>query len=155
MPTPTYTPLATITLASTDSEIVFTSIPATYRDLVLVVGGKATSAGAFNVILNNDTGNGSRVFALGNGSTTSSSTAATLAVLEMGSDETTGIVHIMDYSATDKHKTLLARGGSAGGVTIMMAGRWASTSAVNSIKLNRGSSSFAVGTTLSLYAIAS
>ncbi len=69
------------------------------------------------------------------------------------------IINVMDYSATDKHKTALIRGGSntAGnpGVT-MTAGRWASTSAITSLAVNTAySRSWAAGSTFSLYGIAS
>ena len=59
MPTPTYTPLANVTLASTTSTVTFSSIPATYRDLLVVaqcgVVGPATEN--LQLSLNNDTTN--------------------------------------------------------------------------------------------------
>jgi hypothetical protein len=39
MPTPTYTPLATVTLGSSASSVTFSSIPGTYRDLILIFDG--------------------------------------------------------------------------------------------------------------------
>ena len=69
------------------------------------------------------------------------------------------IIQFMDYSATDKHKTTLDRyqttrdnGDSEVG---MIAGRWASTSAITSISLFPNSSTLKAGTTASLYGIAS
>ena len=68
------------------------------------------------------------------------------------------ITQIMDYSATDKHKTLLSRtninndtypGASA------TAGRWASTAAITSILLFPSSGSWLTGSTFALYGIAS
>jgi hypothetical protein len=44
MPTPTYTPLATVTLGTTAASVTFSSIPATYRDLIFVLSGLGGSA---------------------------------------------------------------------------------------------------------------
>jgi hypothetical protein len=71
MPTPTYTPLATVTLASTASSVTFSSIPATYRDLVVVHNnfGTVNNDANSNFRFNGDSGsNYSRVYAFWSGS---------------------------------------------------------------------------------------
>jgi hypothetical protein len=156
MPTNTYTPLATVTLASTDAEIVFSSIPATYRDLIMVYNGNTTSSGSFDLQLklNADSSNHSAVimFATGSGSP-GSFTQSSSNLLNAGSDSRTlAIVRVMDYSATNKHKTSLIRIDSTG-ITSAAAQRWASTSAVNSLTFSIGSGVFAVGSTFSLYGV--
>jgi hypothetical protein len=65
------------------------------------------------------------------------------------------ITQIMDYSATDKHKTSLIRGNDAGAEVIAHAQRWASTSAVTSVRALITANNFASGSTFSLYGIAS
>jgi len=64
---------------------------------------------------------------------------------------------IMDYSATDKHKSTLIRSRSSrdnGDTdTTAGAGRWANTNAVNQIKFYLTSGSFAAGSTFSLYGV--
>jgi hypothetical protein len=65
------------------------------------------------------------------------------------------ITQIMDYSATDKHKTTLVRSNNAADATEAMTGRYASTTAVTSIEIGLdGSLSFASGSTFSLYGVA-
>ena len=158
MATPTYVPLATITLASTDSEIVFSSIPATpYRDLIVVIVAK-TSTGtraAIEMYYNNTTGNQSRVYMYGDGSTTGSGTGTVQTVGTLpnsGEQFNQYSIQIFDYSATNKHKTALT-GQSWAGVTVdRQAMRWAVTDAINSVKLTTGQP-FAIGSTFSLYGV--
>jgi hypothetical protein len=63
----------------------------------------------------------------------------------------------MDYSATDKHKTVLNRGQgfeSTGETEIeMTATRWGNTAAINSIMVFPNASTFNVNTTVSLYGV--
>lgn len=156
MPTPTYTAIATITLASTDSEIVFSSIPATYRDLVLVVK-PIVSTTAFGQIRFNgvSTSSYSWVYAYGDsggaGSVASSNTFIDANAMNTNFQ---GIYQIMDYSATDKHKTVLHRTGDlTANYVVMQASRFASTAAITSINFFVTSNTFNARTTLSLYGI--
>lgn len=167
MPTNTYTALATVTLGGSDSEIIFGSIPATYRDLVLVIQARGTITTFTNVQVqfNSDTGsNYSTVAMYGTGSSAASySETATNITLEQiaRSSDTSGvftpiITQVMDYSATDKHKTVLTRNSSTvSGNVVALASRWASTSAITSIRMFPFGGSFATGSTFSLYGIAS
>jgi hypothetical protein len=156
LPTPTYIALANITLGSTASSVTFSSIPATYRDLIIVI--QHSGAGDnFTLRMNGDTGaNYSYVYMLGNGSSTSSVAESKG---EVGGSYTGNIgntvIQIMDYSATDKHKTALSRSNTAAVNTRAVAYRWASTSAVNSTGIVLNSGSFASGSTFALYGIAS
>jgi hypothetical protein len=59
----------------------------------------------------------------------------------------------MDYSATDKHKTVLIRHNYTNSIVSMAAGRWASTAAVHTVALTKTSLSFASGSVISLYGI--
>lgn len=164
MPTPTYTPIATITLASTDSEIVFSSIPATYRDLIVVVNVKmATGAVDWGRIKFNSSSSGySWVNMAGTGSTTasesvSSETAGRISTYARWSTTqfTNVITQIMDYSATDKHKTFLSRANdpAVNGVEAE-ASRWASTDAIHTIQIYQNDlNPMAIGSTFSLYGI--
>jgi len=160
MPTPTYTALATVTLGGTASSVTFSSIPATYRDLVLVISGTASNTINVVIRLNGDTGsNYSYVVAEGNGAS-AASLSGTDALPEVGRMSTTlsnTIVQVMDYSATDKHTTLLGRGNSSADLTRMSATRWANTAAVTSLTAFASPTprTFSSGTTLSLYGIVS
>jgi hypothetical protein len=157
MPTPTYTLLANVTLASLSSSVTFSSIPATYRDLVIVYSGSATSGVEIRLRYNDDAGsNYSYTEIVGTGSAAQSSTSSTYTFAN-GGVVYTGLgslrVQILDYSATDKHKTGITRSDNAANNVIAYAHRWANTSAINSILINSGSVSFNPGFTFSLYGI--
>lgn len=171
MPTPTYTPLANLTLGSSAATVTFSSINTSlYRDLVLVTSITSSDAtGAYTYLwLNSDSGeNYSFVSAWGNGSSgySAASTATSVGTITSGnpphstSNREIATYNIMDYSATDKHKTVLIRSSSASVLTGMAAYRWASTSAVNSLSLftRNGysqSQDFLAGSTFALYGIA-
>jgi len=156
VPTPTYTALANITLGSSASSVTFSSIPATYRDLVLVVVGTATADATWGLRFNGDTGSNYPYVEMNGDGASTTSTTSTLTFFRIG--RTTGtqgttIIQIMDYSATDKHKTGLSRTGPANEIVRAVASRWANTAAITSIVTNNVT--FASGTTLSLYGIAS
>jgi hypothetical protein len=93
----------------------------------------------------------------GTGSTTFSSTTggSGLIIADANTTNTTfSTTQIMDYSATDKHKTTLSRGSGAGINAIAFAGRWANTAAVTTVSVvYPGGGQFTVGSTFSLYGI--
>jgi hypothetical protein len=158
MPTPTYVPLATITLGSTEADIVFSSIPATYRDLVLVTNAKASEDAGVRIQFNSDTGSKySSVFMRGTGSsaTSGSSTTTSLDCSDaFTSQGYIGIFQIMDYSATDKHKSTLLRKGAAFEDVQATAGRYADNAAINSLTIFVTSPrTLSIGSTFSLYGI--
>lgn len=162
MPTPTYTPLANVTLASTAYLVTFSSISQSYRDLVLVVNCLADTAANLMVRFNTDSGNNyNQVNMQGNGSTSASNASSNVNLIYIGptTNSTTTpsshIVNIMDYSATNKHKTLLARGNEAGSLVQAMTGRWANTAAVTTLEVYGSGTNFRAGTTMTLYGIAS
>ena len=156
MPTSTYVALATTTLSG-DASLTFSSIPASYRDLIMVANFKTSSDSLIFVRANGDTGtNYSQVRMWGTGSSTASSTGSqTYWDMETGltsSQWNTTIFQIFDYSATDKHKAALYRSNQT--LVAASAQRWASTSAITSISIALESGiTFEAGTTFSLYGI--
>jgi len=161
MPTPTYTPLANITLGSTATTVTFSSISGSYRDLVLVINGTFSSNSSVKIQFNSDGANNYYgVRADGNGSSTGSDSYNASGVSIQRAYFTAGTqsvwtVNIMDYSATDKHKTVLTRPNNAGVLTGMEAHRWANTAAITTMTVQSSVSTFAVGTTMALFGIAS
>ena len=139
--------------------MTFSSIPATYRDLVLVYRGTTASDVTTKLRLNNDAAsNYSLVYMYGySGGTLSGIASGTsLDIAGSGLSGVTSITQIMDYSATDKHKTLLVRGGSVfAGDVVAYAQRYASTLAVVEMFLFPASGNFSSGSTFALYGIAS
>jgi len=152
MPTATYIALANVTLTGNDTDVQFSSIPATYRDLVIIVNGQTDSDSRAFYVRFNGAGqdvNTSMVY-------TANATSSTDAGLFFITDTSLGthIINVMDYSATDKHKTVLMRGNRPGVSFVgMYAGRWASTDAINQINLSRSGYNWTSGTTFALYGI--
>ena len=157
MPTSTYIPLQTITLGSAASSVTFASIPQTYRDLVLVMNyGASNATNSGKAFVNGDTtaANYKSVRMQGNSSSAVSNTNGESIRWEV--QATSGLVttlQFMDYSATDKHKTVLVRANAASTATEASANRWTSTSAITSIAINFLGTDLTTGSTLSLYAI--
>jgi hypothetical protein len=128
----------------------------------LTVAG-TNSANAFITLqFNGDTGsNYSMVFAQGSGSgaTSTSSTGVEIITSQnnVGTALKTGLVQIMDYSATDKHKTILGRtdGENSGTrLTAALSARWANTSAITSLRVYDGNgSNYLTGSTFNLYGV--
>ena len=161
-PVSTYIPLQTITLSSSASSVVFASIPSTYRDLVLVANYTvASAANSGKAYLNTDTSSSSiytgvRMKGYGSGSGSSNTNGNAIRWEIQTTDPVILQMQIMDYSATDKHKTILVRADS--GSTQTYAGteagasRWARTDAVDTITLALGTD-FQSGSTFSLFGI--
>lgn len=159
MPISTYYPIANITLTGSASSVTFSGITQQFRDLVLVVTGSMSSDSSINLQINGDTGNNCYgVRTMGNGSSTSSDTynssgMAFQQVYVAANTITTWVTNLLDYSATDKHKTALNRVSSASNTVGMEAHRWANTAAVTSIKVNRTVADFTAGSTFALYGV--
>ena len=163
MPTPTYTPLANITLGSTATSVTFTSISATYRDLVLVVNAAwpVNSSAQMRFEFNSDTTstNYNRISMYGDGSTTysASSNGNSFPGTSWGYGSPAPlwnvVANFMDYSATDKHKSYLVRTNDAANLVSANALRWSNTAAITSLAVKGGT--FAAGSTFALYGIAS
>jgi len=149
--------LANITLGSTQSSVTFSSIPATYRDLRLIVTFSA-SVGDLIVSANGDSNaaNYPVVEVWGNGSTTGSS-AFTRGGMDFGYTASTSLslaqLDIMDYSATDKHKLGLSKFSNASEGLAARLARWASNSAITTLVISPNSASFNAGATFALYGV--
>jgi hypothetical protein len=166
MPTSTYKALATVTLGSSAATVTFGSIPATYRDLVVVLSGGIVGVSDTNIFVayNSDTTNANyrAVQMSGTGSATdgaaiSSTLARILNYYGYATQDlnTNIIIQILDYSATDKHKTYLSRANNAGNGTAALVGRWGNTSAITTVEISSQAGSIRTGTTISLYGIVS
>jgi hypothetical protein len=156
MPTATYRPLATVTLGSSTSAITFSNIPATYRDLILILDGTASVGINGSVYFNSDTtaSNYSYTRMNGNGSTTSSNSGTNI-WFDLQTSRSMVRIEIIDYSATNKHKTSLSRWDNPSSVVGATSIRWANTAAVTSLQVKdtNNAATFASGSTFSLYGV--
>jgi hypothetical protein len=96
----------------------------------------------------------------GNGSTAFSSSTGTGNIIAVNSyldttNDAVIVMNIMDYSATDKHKTAIWSSDKAGaGATERFVARWANTSAITSVRLlGVGAATYAAGSTFALYGV--
>jgi hypothetical protein len=160
----TYEPIATTTLVSAAADITFSSIPATYTDLVLVIstGSNTATNRQLNGQFNADTGsNYSATLLNGDGSSALSSRASNNTFMFLAAADGTGsslgvtIMHFMNYSNTTTNKTMFSRDNNAGYEVRAYVNLWRSTAAINSIKLYLNADSLRAGTVATLYGIKS
>jgi hypothetical protein len=165
-----YVALANVTLGSSTSIVSFTSISQSYRDLVFIINisgltGTPTNIGSIFRINGDSGANYGEVEMTGTGSAASSGGASGQNQLPLPSSESSTPsmtkLDFLDYSATDKHKTILTRGDRPDNRTTARAGRWASTSAITSVTFYAPDyfagtvDTWNAGSTFALYGIAS
>jgi hypothetical protein len=135
-----------------------------YRDLRLVIVARSSGSSTdyVNISFNGDTGsNYSRVQMYGDGSTYSSSATSSNIVqgtipnsTSASTDVGVCTIDIMDYSATDKHKTFLTRNSRATTEAFAQASRWANTAAITSVTFTTYTgSTYAAGSSFYLYGV--
>jgi hypothetical protein len=155
----TYESIATTTLGSATATVTFSSIPATYTDLVLIFRGNNSSAGnrAGTIIFNSDSGaNYSGTQLQGDGSAAASSRDSNSSVgyfANVLNDNSTAIIQIQNYSNTTTNKTFLGRGNNPSTVVQARVGLWRNTAAINSFTLGLNADNYATGSTFTLYGI--
>ena len=165
----TYTPIATTTLSSTSSSIIFSSIPSTYTDLVLKVTFQVTSTTGGILKINGDIdANYSRTSLNGTGTAVTSnrsSNASDGIVWASGNSPSTSAQNkwtIMEFDffsyTGSTFKTALQRWSNdlnGSGQVGIHANLWRSTSAITSLELTTvsGTNVLASGTTATLYGI--
>jgi hypothetical protein len=153
MPTQTYTPIATNTLTAGTTTVSFTSIPATYTDLVLVINA-GTNVG-YAVRLNGDSGSNysfTRLYGNGSSAVSDRGTNTTDLTSNWGGGTNNIItVQVMNYSNTTTYKTALTRIGD-NTYAVGMTGLWRNTAAVNQVSIT-ASANYGVGSTFTLYGI--
>ena len=161
MPSTTYTPIATTTLTGTDTEILFSNIPNSFKDLVLISNFRFSTAGGVVIQCNSDTVGPYPIQTLYSTGTTVLShyenySASQLSYYVSFDQNYPGafLIHFMDYSATDRHKNFICRASSVhNSGTCITAGRYASNSAISSFKIYSGTRLFQPGDKFSLFGI--
>lgn len=155
MATPAWELIDSNTLSSSASSVTFSGIPGTYRDIIAVIEISNSTASNAQVYcrLNSDSGtNYSIVVANGYGTGYASATETSVQQLNIGKyvavnngEYNLTTAQFLDYSATDKHKSVLSRSDAPDVGTSMIAGRWASTSAITSIEIYPSGGEFTTG----------
>jgi hypothetical protein len=162
----TYTPIASHTLGSATSTLMFSSIPQGYTDLVLTVSNVKHSYSGSDTVrdnvaqFNGDNGSNYSVTMLyGDGSTAGTLRSSNINAINvdypMASASTTGhiILNIQNYSNSTTYKTVLARTATSTRASAF-ATLWRNTAAITSINVGAsGSYTMSAGTVISLYGI--
>lgn len=161
----TYQPISTQTLASVVSSVTFSSIPATYTDLILITSttnNSGTSPSNITFQFNSDTAtNYSTTVLTGSGSAAASGRANNDTVIYSNwlgggtnGEIVTSISHIMNYANTTTFKTVLSRFNNASAEVVATVGLWRKTpEAINSITILSGVREYKIGSTFTLYGI--
>lgn len=168
----TYVALDTATVDTAVAFVTFSSIPATYTDLVLVTNapslGGGNNSNGYRFELNGDTGTNYSTTLLSSDSTATpaasreaTQTRGRLGFLgQTANTASTGVSHFMNYANATTYKSVISRTATASSNNDANAyvgsSLWRSTAAINAIKLTLSDgSNFPVGTTFSLYGVGS
>ena len=157
----TYEPIATQTLGSAASSITFSSIGTAYTDLKLVVVTQVTAGLYAYFRVNGDTGNNySYTYIYGDATPVGSGRLTSFSRLQHYDQlvSTTPCLltyDVFSYAGTTFKTVLFSQHNdqNGSGVVSPAVGLWSSTSAINSISLTASTSTFAAGTTATLYGI--
>ena len=157
----TYEPIATTTLGSAAASVSFSSIPATYTDLRLVVTGGTSVSGTYAWIrYNSDTASNystTRLDGDGSGAASATTTNATFIRNSTSLDSNPNLVitDIFSYAGSTLKTCLIdtAADQNGSGRVTRTVGLWRSTSAITSILFSANSGNLNAGTTATLYGI--
>ena len=156
----TYEPIATQTLGSNTTEITFSSIPATYTDLVLIFNTKFVTAQSLTIRLNSDTGSNysnTQLYGTGTSALSTRNTGnAYMFLAAISTEWSTNILNFMNYSNATTNKTVLVRQSPGNTDVAANIGLWRSTAAITSISVQAytTTTNFVTGSTFTLYGIA-
>lgn len=160
----TYDPIATRTLSTNSTQILFSSIPGTYTDLRLVLQCITTSNS--NNLLLRYNGNTSSIYsqtffrANSTNVVTSSNLGSSGLFLNAGATDNTipmlYTVDVFSYASTSINKSCLQetyQNTNTGGNLSRFVGLWRSTAAITSLQIDNITASFTAGATATLYGI--
>lgn len=158
----TYEPISTQTLASAVATVTFSSIPATYTDLILVCVATRSAApdgGYFSIRYNSDTAtNYSSTLLYGDGTSAvstrvTSETSGRVGNASLSNNQPT-IIHIMNYANTTTYKTSISRSNVSNSYALSYCTLWRKTpEAINSLSLLNDTGNFNTGSVFTLYGI--
>lgn len=164
MPTPTYDLISEQTLGSSSASVTFSSIPQTYKDLVLEITAAASSGTNVRVQFNGDTSssNYSDTILTGTGSAASSlrlTNRANIALDYNGIVGTTfvhtSVCNIFSYTSTNVAKTCLTRSNNASAGVDAIVSLWRKTpEAITTILITNSGGNYITGSTFRLWGVA-
>jgi hypothetical protein len=163
MATNTWVALDKVTVGSATPSVTFTSIPATYTDLVIIVSGNGTTDQSYQLQFNGETTgtnySATYMYGTGSGSGNTGRLVSDNGIAAMGrqsAGSTFGVseIHILNYANTAIFKTVIGRGSNADVLTIGAVGTWRASAAISTILISpEDSGNINTGSTFSLYGI--
>lgn len=165
--TPAQVQIAETALASAAASITFSSIPGTYRHLMLVGTLKVSTGTIVGISLryNGDTGSNYEYVEVTADTSVNSTNSLSQTSAKCGAAGSTANLFspisatIMDYAATDKYKSFVAESGPwlssvSGNIRrYMYTSHWKSTAAITSITILPASGNLDTGSVISLYGL--
>lgn len=165
----TYKKIASVTVASPQAAIEFTSIPSTYTDLIILVSARVTRSAVSSTIVmqfnNSATSYSSRTLQ-GTGSAAESATGITTGISQIqtpaanatASTYSNALIYVPNYAgSTNKSVSIdnVGENNATEAYANLTAALWSNTAAITSIKFTEpnGSSNFAANSTAVLYGI--
>jgi hypothetical protein len=167
-----YDSLATVTLSATTASITFAGIPSTYKHLQIRLSARndyAGSGGGISALVrfNSDSSSNYTMHRLvGDGASATAGSLTAQSYVQVGymsrngdtSNYSASIVDILDYTSTNKNKTLRTLSGgdyNGSGYIQLWSGLWFKTpEAITNIQIfPDASASWLSGTTISLYGV--
>jgi len=155
----TYEAIGTTTVSTAVTSVSFTSIPATYDDLVLISNASYTSgSGDLNIRFNSDSGASQYAYVRQiNGSPISISVSTGSSSLVV-SDNTVNSIQICDvfeYKNTGVFKTFLHKGGNVTNQIGGTVGVWKSNTAITTVTFHPefSGTTWSTGSTFTIYGI--
>lgn len=157
------TALASITLQEASATVSFSNIPQNCRDLILIINQQVPGNFGLGIRFNEDSGSNYPQIMMRNNNTSPSSAAETGVQFygswasQLTNTRYLSTFQVMDYSATNKHKTTILRNAytdanNSAQVTETISGRWTSLSAVNTIVIfATNATGFSANSTFDLY----
>ncbi len=163
-------PLGVFTLSSSASSVEFTNIPQTYKHLEIrsIAKDTAQASGSFNLRarFNNDSGSNytlHRLFGQGSSASADAYTGQTsfiagnVAANGYSGVYGAGVCQILDYTSTNKNKTVRTLSGAdvngTGGYIFFTSNLWLNTAAVTSITILTDATALAANSSFALYGI--
>ena len=162
----TITRISEVITSASQSNVTFSSISASYRDLIVVVRGRGDTAATSITVLvqvNADTGSNydyivENRFGTASGNAATSMRLGDLSAATAPANYSTGFrINIYDYKGTtffkqfDSYDGVLAVQNTANMYTDHNAGWWRSTAAITSVKIFLSAGNFVNGSVVSLY----
>lgn len=163
-----YDALATVTLSTSTSSITFAGIPSGYKHLqVRALARNTSNSITAYITFNSDTGANytlHRLVGTGSGASAGGFTGQNSFIMSyfVASSSYTsgvfgaGIIDILDYTNTNKYKTIRALNGvdnNGSGSLALNSSLWLNTSAINSLTITSDGTSFAQYSSFALYGV--